>query len=95
MILMLGIEFSANALEPFAHGAGRVGTRADFGGDAPNQRDKRRRPEADQRDTGITPCILTDAVGNEESRTESDGDLRKTNDSRNGEVFAKLVQGEL
>ena len=81
-LLLVGVVFATDSLEALAHGAGGVRARIDLGGDAPNQRNKRGRAQANQGDAGIPAGGLTDAIGDEKSRTESDGDLRKTDNPR-------------
>ena len=48
----------------------------------------------DQEGSHAAPGIVPDAVGDEKTRAEADGDLRKTHDTGNREVFAEFVQGE-
>jgi hypothetical protein len=81
-LLLVGIVFATDSLEALAHGAGGVGARIDLGGDAPNQRNKSGCAQTDQGDAGIPAGGLTNAIGDEKSRAESDGDLRKTHNPR-------------
>ena len=92
---MLGIELAADSLKPLAHGAGGIGTRADFRGDSPDQRHQRGGADGDQGDASIAAGVVANAVGDEKSRAESDRDLRETHNAGNRKVLAEFVQGEL
>ena len=95
MLLNVRVISATDALELFAHGAGGLGTGADFGSDAPDNRHEGGCAQSDQGHTGISAGIMPNIVGNEKSRAETDCDLRKTHDSRDRKVFAKFVQGKL
>lgn len=95
MLLDVRVISATDAFELFAHGAGGLGTGADFGCNAPDDRNKGSGAQSDQGHTGVAAGIMANIVGNEKSRAETDRDLRKTNDSRDRKVFAKFVQGKL
>ena len=94
-VLHIRVVGATDAFELFAHGAGRLGASADFGCDAPDNRNKGGCAQGDQGYTGITTGIMPDIVGDKKACAETDCDLRKTNDSRDRKVFAKFVQGKL
>ena len=94
-VLHIRVVGATDAFELFAHGAGRLGASADFGCDAPDNRNKGGSAQSDQGHTGISTGIVPNIVGNKKACAETDRDLRKTNDSRDRKVFAKFVQGKL
>ena len=94
-MLHIRVVGATDAFELFTHGAGGLRAGADFRCDAPDNRNEGSCAESDQGHTGISAGIMSDIVGNKKASTETDCDLRKTNDSRDRKVFAKFVQGKL
>lgn len=86
---------AANAFQFFTHRTGGLGAGDDLRSDAPHHRHESQRTKPQQGIAGVAARLVADAVGNEKPRTKADGDLRKTHDSGDRKIFAKLVQGEL
>ena len=95
MLLDVRVICATDAFEFFTHSAGGLRAGADFGSDAPDNWNKGSGAQSDQSHTGISAGIMPNIVGNKKACTETDCDLRKTNDSRDRKVFAKFVQGKL
>ena len=95
VLLDVRVICATDAFEFFAHGAGGLGTGADFRSNAPDDRNEGGGAQSDQSHTGISAGIMADIVGNKKACAETDCDLRKTHDSRDRKVFAKFVQGKL
>ena len=94
-MLHIRVVGTADAFELFAHGAGGLGTGADFGCNAPDNRNESSGAQGDQGHAGVSAGVMPNIVGNKKACAETDCDLRKTNDSRDRKVFAKFVQGKL
>ena len=94
-MLHVRVVGTADAFELFAHGAGGLGTGANFGCNAPDNWNEGSGAQCDQGYARIAAGIMANTVGNKEASAETDCDLRKTHDSRDRKVFAKFVQGKL
>ncbi len=95
VLLDVRVICATDTFELFTHGAGGLGTGADFRSNAPDDRNEGSGAQSDQGHTGISAGIMPNIVGNKKTCAETDRDLRKTNDSRDRKVFAKFVQGKL